>query len=137
MVLTFRNFIMVILLCLTFVGQTLATTVMPYNMVNMKSMAEHQQPKTLQVMKSIGTNCHEMSDDRVMTPEDISPSQQENSSCCAQSCHCLSGSCTNFLVLIKNSINRLTVDYSSKITSIYGLKKSQVLTSLFKPPIIS
>jgi len=127
--LTFPKALMVLLLCLTFVGQALASTVMSYHMMSMKGMSGQEQ---LSDMSKMAHNSHSMTSDAISDE-----TKKSTDDCCETNCSCFTGGCSNVAVLIKDICNSPTVDFSPKISSVSSLAQSQLLTSLYRPPIQS
>ena len=125
----FPKTLMVLLLCLTFVGQSLASTVMSYHMMSMKGMSTENQSHDMSKMDHSG---HSMISD---STSDTSDKPTED--CCVKSCSCFTGGCSSVAVLIKSICNEYIIDFSPKISSVSSLAQSQLLTSLYRPPILS
>lgn len=128
---------MVLLLCLTFIGQTMASTVMSYHMMAMQGMdIQKQTQKQADDMSTMNHSDHQMMSDS--TPcASMEISNESAQDCCSTSCHCVTGGCSSTVVLIKDIANNFSSDLSLKITSITSLVQSQQLTSLYRPPILS
>ena len=122
----FPKTLMVLLLCLTFVGQSLASTVMSYHMMSMKGMSTQYQSHDMSKMDHSG---HSMISD--------STSEKSTEDCCVKTCSCFTGGCSSVAVLIKYISNDSIADLSPKIFSVSSLALSQQLTSLYRPPILS
>lgn len=118
---------MVLLICLTFVGQAMASTVMSYHMMSMGVKGEHAQSHNMPMMDH--SNHNMMSE----AAEDDSSAED----CCVKTCSCFTGGCSSFATLIKDSNHEPIIDTSSKISSYIPLAHSQQLTSLYRPPILS
>jgi len=119
---------LVLLVCLTFVGQSMASAVMPYQMMNMKGMNTEQTHN----MENMTQGSHPMSTDSIANDPD------EEEGCCAKTCNCCIGGCSSVATLNKAIIiDNLIFDYPAKIHSITSLVQSQHLTSLYRPPILS
>jgi hypothetical protein len=125
----FPKTLMVLLLCLTFVGQSLASTVMSYHMMSMKGMSTQNQSHD---MSKINHSGHSMASD---STSDTSEKSTED--CCSKTCSCFTGGCSSVAVLIKDICNESIIDFSPKIPSVSSLAQSQLLTSLYRPPILS
>ena len=117
---------MVLLLCLTFVGQAMASTVMSYHMMSMKGMSTQEQSHD---MSKMDHSSHSMTSD--------STSEKSTDDCCEKTCSCFTGGCSSVAVLIKDIANYSISDLSPKVTSVSRLALSQQLTSLYRPPILS
>ena len=123
---------MVLLLCLIFIGQSMASMSMFYNMTamqsGMQSMAAMASMKDMHhMMEESDGSVHDMSDMNTMSTED----------CCAQECDCLTSSCSTVSAFsaIINTPPAFAIE--KKITSPNALTASQTLTSLYRPPILS
>ena len=124
----FSKTLMVLLLCLTFVGQSLASTVMSYHMMSMEGMSTENQSQDMSMMDHSG---HKMANDS------SSDSETSEEDCCVKTCSCFTGGCSSLATLMKDSGNSPILDLSSKISSVSSLAQSQLLTSLYRPPILS
>ena len=122
----FPKTLMVLLVCLTFVGQAMASTIMSYHMMSMKGMSTQEQSHDMSKMDHSG---HHMASDSETSEDD----------CCVQTCSCFTGGCSSFATLMKdaNNSNSPIIDLSSKIPSYLSLAQSQQPTSLYRPPILS
>ena len=118
---------MVFMLCLSFIGQSLAATVMSYQMMAMKGMSMQEMTSDMPTMD----HC-----DHHMASNSTSDSS-EGSDCCAKSCDCYTGGCSSVAMLIEHISNDLTFALSHKASSTSHLALSQRLTSLYRPPIFS
>lgn len=145
---TFSKILMVMLICSTFIGQTMASTVMSYRMVSMKMMSGSMQSHKMSTMSVSGINTsHHMMKVGVMVDSDSVTTLDSNidmelktnsdDDCCAESCHCFAGSCSSFITLDNHYNNHLMSDFSTKITFYTRLTQDQLLTSLYRPPIQS
>jgi hypothetical protein len=124
----FSKTLMVLLICLTFVGQAVASTVMSYHMISMKVMSDQEQTQSVSMMDhSDHTMMNHASDDSDESTED----------CCVKSCSCFTGGCSSIATLMKDTNNNLFIDLSTKIFSYSHLALSQQPTSLYRPPILS
>jgi hypothetical protein len=121
--------LVILLICLTFVGQTMASTVMSYQMMSMAGMSA--QEKSHDMSKMVYTDPHMMSDlgffESEKLPED----------CCSKVCNCLADSCSSVAALNKDVSNGPIVYVSTKINITFSLAISQRLTSLYRPPRLS
>lgn len=125
----FPKTLMVLLLCLTFVGQALASTVMSYHMMSMKGMSTQEQSHDMSKMDHSG---HHMTSDSTSNT-----SEESTDDCCVQTCSCFTGGCSSIATLVKDSDSNPIIDLSSKIPSYLSLAQSQQPTSLYRPPILS
>ena len=124
---------MVLLLCLIFIGQSMASMTMFYGMTAM------QLDK--QSMKSTHHNMSDMSDcdEEMMATSSITKACSTTSTedCCAQECDCLTSGCSTATAFAEVVHYTPEIAISSKIVSITTLVTSQALTSLYRPPILS
>ena len=118
--------LMVLLLCLTFVGQAMATTIMSYHMIGMTAQEQSQD------MPQMEHRGHHITSDAT-----ADESKNSTEDCCVKTCNCFTGSCSSVAVLVSNINNDAIIVYSSKINILSSLAQSQQLTSLYKPPISS
>lgn len=147
MLLAFSKTLMALLLCLSFVGQTMASTVMSYEMLSMNTMMQMNNESastttsTSKIMKNMGSHCAYMMANSTANdaePSTIPSTMLDNTkNCCTENCKCFSGMCVSAFSLNQNLINDIIFNDHTKIISVSGLFKSQRLTSLYKPPIIS
>lgn len=119
--------LMVMLICLTFVGQAMASTIMSYHMMSMKVTSGQNQSHDMSMMDHSSHNMMSESSDGEESSED----------CCAKTCSCFTGGCSSLATLMKDTDNSLIIGLSSKISSYLSLAQSQQLTSLYRPPILS
>jgi len=120
---------MVLLLCLAFFGQAMASTMMSYHMMHMKGMSAKQPSHK---MTNMSHSSHSM-----MGHAASSDSVESTEECCVKTCNCFTGGCSSVAALMKNLSHNLQSDFSSKIHSTSSLAQSQRLTSLYRPPILS
>ncbi len=137
--------VMVVLLCLIFIGQSMASMTMFYSMtamqLNMQSMTEMTSIKSSNHQsEKMNNTAHDMSamsdcDEEVMT--NTACSTMSTQECCEQECDCLSGACSTvsaFSIIINYTPVFAT---PCKINSLNTITTSQTLTSLYRPPILS
>lgn len=127
MVLTFPKTLMVLLVCLTFVGQAMASTAMFYHMINMKVMNAQDQSQDMSMM--------DHSNHGMMIGS--SNSEDSTDDCCVKTCSCFTGGCSSLVTLMKDSGNNPIIALSSKIPAYTLLTLSQQPTSIYRPPILS
>jgi hypothetical protein len=120
--------LMVLLVCLTFVGQTMASTVMSYHMISMQVMSSQKQSQNMPMMDHSKHN---------MMVESVDNEDSTSEDCCAKSCNCFAGGCSNFVTIMKTPDNNLIIGLSSKIPSYTRVAQNQTPTSLYRPPILS
>jgi len=126
---------MVLLVCLTFVGQAVASTVMSYQMMSMMSMMGMNGQEQSQNMSMMDHSNHEMaSGSSTNSPEKSETSMEE---CCTETCNCFTGGCSNIAMFMKIVSNTAIVSSPTKILSYSLLAQSQQPTSLYRPPILS
>ncbi len=119
---------MVLLLCLAFVGQSVAASVMSYHMISMKVM----KSQTLeQDMTTMNHSHHKM-----MTTSSEGNGDSEDE-CCAQGCNCFAGGCSSSANLLKQTDHQAIVDLAPKISSYTPQLPTQTASSLYRPPILS
>jgi len=130
--------VMVILLCLIFIGQSMASMTMFYGMASMSTMnakssmaAVHQQMSASDEGMVSNSDCH------TEMVKSINDDTTTNDDCCAQECDCLTNGCSTVSAFFANTNYSAESAISSKITSNHFLFSSQALTSLYRPPIIS
>ncbi|WP_245560665.1 hypothetical protein [Colwellia piezophila] len=120
---TFTKALLVLLLCLTFIGQVIASTLMPYQMMSMNAENLQEQPHDMAMMAH--------SADQMASDVD-NPTMD----CCVNDCSCFIGGCSTLAVLTKISNTELNLTSSLKIPSIVSLALSPRLISLYRPPIL-
>ena len=121
----FSKTLMVLLVCLTFVGQAMASTIMSYHMMGMTGMNGQAQSQNMPMMD------HSIDD---MVSDSSETSMEE---CCTETCNCYMGGCSNVATFMAISGNVPIISLSAKILSLSRLAQSQQLTSLYRPPILS
>ena len=129
MVINFPKALIVLLVCITFVGQAMASNIMSYHMMsmNVNVMEEHSQD-----MAIIDHSNHNMVTD---SSENTHKSMKD---CCDTTCNCFMGGCSIIAVFMKNNVgNTPIVDVSSKIFFDSSLALTKQSTSLYRPPILS
>lgn len=114
--------LMVLLLCLIFVGQVMATSLMPYQMMN--TVDTQAQAHDMAMMAH-------SSDQMVSDVDNLTMDCYEND------CACFIGGCSTVALLTNIIDTELVVTATEKIKSIASLALSQQLTSLYRPPILS
>lgn len=140
--------LIVLFVCLAFIGQAMATTVMPYQMMSMMKINVQETSKSMSMMEHCKRNKVNASAGNIKVESlgtvSLATSEKNNSeasteSCCNQVCNCFTGGCASVAVLIKSAITThySLVDPSFKILSYSNLALSQQPTSLYRPPILS
>lgn len=125
----FHKTVLVLLVCLTFVGQAMASTIMSYHMMSMEIMSNNEGSHNM--MPMMDHSNHNMMNES--SDSDTSCSEE----CCGKTCSCFSSGCSNLATLMKYSVNNPIIDSSLKIPSYLALAVSQQPTSLYRPPILS
>jgi hypothetical protein len=144
---TFSKTLMVLLICLTFIGQTMASTVMPYQMMSMEGMTMQgmDMGNTSSQMQGMShadmammdhTSHSNNSAESTHTGENAS-SEEQNENCCSTICKCFTGGCSSLATLPKELTPVAFGYFSSKIHFVSNLAFSLSLTSLYRPPILS
>jgi hypothetical protein len=129
---------MVLLICLTFIGQTMASTVMPYQMMSMEGMTMQGMSHT--DMSMMQHSAHDMSGKVLLTDSsapETSGSEKQNEDCCSTTCKCFTGGCSSLATLPKELTPVAFGYFSPKIHSISNLAFRLASTSLYRPPILS
>jgi len=129
---------MVLLLCLIFIGQSMASMTMFYGMTAMQSGAQSMANMTS--MQSAHHNMSDMTDcdEKMMTssaPMTCSTTSTED--CCTQECDCLTSGCSTAPAFAGVIHYMPEVAISHKIIFATRLVESQIPTSLYRPPILS
>lgn len=132
MAFNFSKALIVLLICVAFIGQTMASTIMPYHMMSMMEMNGQEQSQNMPMLDHRSHN---------MAPEisaDSYSSKKSMEDCCSKTCNCFTGSCSNVAAFMKDTVgNEAITHLSSKILSYSSLALSQQPTSLYRPPILS
>jgi uncharacterized membrane protein len=124
----FSKTLMVLLLCLTFVGQAMASTIMSYHMMSMTGMNDQNMSQDMAMMDHSNHNMLDASADNSTT------SSEE---CCTETCNCFTGGCSNVVAFMTISGNVPIISSPAKILSSSRLAQSQQPVSLYRPPILS
>jgi hypothetical protein len=117
------NVLMVMLLLLAFVGQTMASTVMPYQMTT-QSQSNHQ------MMSGMDHSAHTMDHDANMVD-----TLQTSMDCCDQDCSCVMGSCTSVTLTAAPFAIEAKITTQKIVQYLHHLL-AQSPTSLYRPPIL-
>ena len=120
---------MVLLLCLIFIGQSMASISMFYNMTAMQSSAQ-----SIAEMSSM-KDAHHMMEASDGSTHDMSAMSSED--CCAQECDCLTTGCSTISAFSTINYYPPVFAIENKINIPTALVTSQTLTSLYRPPILS
>ena len=130
--------VMVLLLCLIFIGQSMASMTMFYGMTAMQTGTQSISGMTS--MKASHHNMSEMAgcdEEMMMATASIACSTASTEDCCAQECDCLTSGCSTASAFTAVIHYTPEVAISHKITSAPTLVTSQTPTSLYRPPILS
>jgi len=125
--LNFPKTLLILLICLTFVGQAMASTLMSYQMMNMNGMKGQTHD-----MSQMDHSVHKMFDD-----SSLNESAELNDDCCAQECNCSISGCFSIIALPKTVNHDPVLNTTSKIITAFDLTKSLQLKSLYRPPIFN
>jgi len=95
------------------------------------------------IMKNMGSHCAYMMTNS--TAKNAEPSTMldntkklnNKKNCCTENCKCFSGMCVSAFVLNQHLTNDIIFNVHTKIISVSVFFKSQRLTSLYKPPILT
>lgn len=124
----FPKTLLILIACLAFVSQVMASTMMSYHMMS-NGCAGHAESQDMSMMD----HSH-----HAMMAESVESEDTSANSCCASVCKCFTSGCSNFTVLMSGIHNSLTADeLSLPIHSRSNLALSQPPSSLYRPPIFS
>ncbi len=125
--------LIVLLACLTFVGQAMASTMMSYQMLSMLSMSSHSQD-----MPMMDHSNHNMSGNSSDNSFGMDESAENNfEDCCSTICKCYMGGCSNVATFMNNFNHNLMIVNPTKILNYSRVAISQQPSSLYRPPILS
>jgi hypothetical protein len=124
---------MVLLLCLIFIGQSMASISMFYTMTNMQSSAQ-MSTQSMAGMSSM-QGMHHMMEEADGSAHDMGTMSTDD--CCAQECECSTSGCSTLSAFSTSMTYPPAFAIENKITSPNALTASQTLTSLYRPPILS
>ena len=127
------NLLTVTLLCSAFIGQSLASTVMSYEMLsnsvpNKVKNSGSSTRKMKHCMKNIAD---------VSLANGVITNEKTMSKCCADTCQCLMAGCANTAILVQLTPGIITTEHAIKIQRATELFFNQVPSSLYRPPIIT
>ena len=122
---------MILLLGLIFIGQATASAVMPYHMMNTGGMT------LITLEQSYNMSEIEDASHHVASASNFSSSDESVEDCCAETSECHTNGCSSPAVFHESVSNDFKIDYAAKINFATNLAKSQALTSLYRPPILS
>jgi len=112
---------------LTFVGQTVASVIMPGTMP-MSSMTASNMPV------DNGMSCHDASMQMNMM---TNINDNTDDSCCAQACHCPVGSCLSVGLTMAMPTLKSAGSLFNSATMFTSALMPQYRTSLYRPPIFA
>lgn len=128
-VISFSSKILIVLLmCVAFVGQAMSSAVMPYHMM---SMNMHEASQEMPMMDHSNHNMN------MGAIDSNTPDESTSDGCCASACQCFTSGCSTFIAIIKETINAPAFDFSQKVQSNSHLAINKQPKSLFRPPILS
>jgi hypothetical protein len=113
----FYKTVMVILLCLIFIGQAVASSTMFYKMNSMSTMNN---------MSHMMANMH----------ANMDSDENASADCCEQECQCSASGCSAPSIFSKTFTPKPLITSAAKIYSHNTMLPEQRLTSLFRPPIL-
>ncbi len=123
---------MVLLLSLIFVGQAMASSLMPYHMMNMTGMNAFKYSQMTTIKH------HQVARDNNTYDEYDNDSDSLKNRCCASKVNCNFSGCASIAGLVDADISTaIFITFTTKIHYTSNLVKSQNLTSLYRPPILS
>ena len=129
--------VMVLLLCLIFIGQSMASMTMFYSMTSMQSMANSKELSSISATSShhhMSTMAKTRACEDDMTTACSTTSIEE---CCSQECDCSISGCSTISAFSTGINYHAEIAISSKIVSPSAFIASNTLTSLYRPPILS
>ena len=124
----FNKTVMVILLCLIFIGQSMASSTMFYKMAAMSTM------KSISHTDMIESNMHASMGHGVTN---VDSNETNAMDCSKQECKCSVNGCSVPSAFSEILITRATIELATKIHSHSNILPEQALSSLFRPPIFS
>ena len=124
----FNKTVMVIALCLIFIGQSMASSTMFYKMTAMATMVNMSHAS------SMNTNMHAY---MVHDTTNVNSNDNPPANCCKQECQCFASACSAPSAFFKTFTTNALITLASKIHNPNEIISEQVLTSLFRPPILS
>jgi len=122
----FNKTVLVMLLCLIFIGQSMASSTMFYKMTAMSTMGKMSHTSNMK-MNSMN---HFSSDATHVNSESTS------TACCKQECKCSASGCS-VPSAFSTSHTSAILESATKILSHTAILPEQALSSLYRPPILS
>ncbi len=124
----FNKTVMVIMLCLIFIGQSMASSIMFYKMTAMSTMVN---------MSDVGTVNTSMHVNMAHDMESVDSNKSTPANCCKQECQCFASGCSTPSAFSKTFTTDVLITSATKIHCHNEMILEQALTSLFRPPISS
>jgi len=120
----YNKTLLTVILCLIFIGQSMASSVMFYkmDMTMMKAAGQHVHMSNMPASPMLD---HAMTDN-TMTED-----------CCSTECQCLVTGCSSVFAFSKVFVTNVIIDSFDKIFPNKFLISQQVLPPLYRPPIAS
>jgi hypothetical protein len=138
--------LMVLLICLTFLGQAMASTIVYYNMMGMQHVKNQEQASTVPSKSMVGEPQLTMADnslpdsnvekDNCCDSECADCCDISKDKCCDGFCHCFTSGYISLVSLNETQNNSFFIDLPSKIHFFSRHVESETLTSLYRPPIL-
>lgn len=146
MFLNLSKTLMVLLMCLTFLGQTMASTIVYYNMTGMKNVKSQERVSAVSSKSMVDEPQLTMADnslpdssvekDNCCDSECADCCDISKDKCCDGFCHCFSSGYLSLFSLHKIANNLFFINLPSKIHFFSNHVESETLTSLYRPPIL-
>lgn len=133
--LSIQKTLLIVLLSFFFIGQSLASSVMAYQMMNMNDMT---MPASLMLaqenVQPMNDHCIEQMKSSISSEK---TNEETNNNCCENQCNCFVNGCSA-VTGITTSLNAEPIVLNSiKIHPLLSPLTSQQLTSLYRPPIFA
>lgn len=141
--------LLMLLLVFAFIGQSLASSLMPYRMMNMNAMMISTSSTATDLSEHNGSemmnkHCAEQMKISEQIESTISHSMdsetihdKKTNNCCENQCNCFVNGCSTLLGLTTLSHAQAILLNTTKIPSLLSPLTSQQLTSLYRPPILA
>jgi hypothetical protein len=136
----FYNLLTVSLLCLAFIGQSLATTVMSYEMLrNSSTHNVNNSNNNSDKMKNCMKHMADMNigNDFMVNEQVISLDYKMTSKCCSDTCQCLVAGSTSTAILVQLPHAIIATEHAIKIQRSEAIFFNQIPSSLYRPPILT
>jgi|GEM_PF-2551215 len=125
----FNKTVMIMLLCLIFIGQSMASSTMFYKMTAMSAMGNMSHTSSMKM----DTMVHHVEN----TVINAHSNESSTAECCQQECKCFASGCSAPSAFSKTFTTDILVEASTKIQNHNLVLPEQALSSLFRPPILS